>query len=141
MNGAVVLAVLAGAAIAVQVVVNGIGLRDLGVGGLIAVSGLTTGVAGLAVAAFSSRPEFASKALLFAAASGLLGTFILGGVVVAAQQGGLARTLSLVLAAQLLVGLALDRLGLSGTAPGEFGLTKLAGIVLVLAGGLLLVRG
>lgn len=130
MNGAAVLAILAGAAIAVQVVCNGFGLRDLGVGGLVAVSGLTTGVAGLAVAVLSSRPEVTGKALGFAVASGALGTFILG---------GLARTLSLVLAAQLLVGLVLDRAGLAGT-PGEFGLAKVAGIILVLAGGLLLVR-
>lgn len=139
MNGAALLAILAGAAIAVQVVCNGFGLRDLGVGGLVAVSGLTTGAAGLAVALFSSRPEITGKALVFGVASGVLGTFILGGVVVAAQWGGLARTLSLVLAAQLLVGLVLDRAGLVGE-PGEFGLAKLAGVVLVLAGGLLLVR-
>ena len=43
-----ILAVSAGVAIALQVVVNSIGLRDLGLGALIGVSGAMTALAGLA---------------------------------------------------------------------------------------------
>lgn len=140
MNPALALAMLAGVAIAVQVVFNGVGLRSLGVGGLIGVSGLATAVIGFVVAALSQRPEITSKALTAAAISGLLGSFILGSIVIAAEQNGLARTLSLVLAAQLLAGLVIDRLGLFGEA-GQLGPAKILGVALVLVGGILLVRG
>src|SRR3712207_7682979 len=90
MNPAVILAVSAGVAIALQVVANSIGLRDLGLGGLIGLSGLTTTLAGLAWALFAARPETTGRALLCAVASGLLGAFILGSIVLAASRGGLA---------------------------------------------------
>ena len=57
MGPAVFLAVSAGVAIAFQVVVNAVGLRDLGLGGLIGISGATTALAGLAWALFAARPE------------------------------------------------------------------------------------
>ncbi|MBA3610863.1 MAG: DMT family transporter [Rubrobacter sp.] len=139
MNPALVLAMFAGVAIAVQVVFNAIGMRSLGVGGLIGVSGLATAVVGFIVAFLSQRPEITTKALACAVVSGLLGSFILGSIVIAAEQNGLARTLSLVLAAQLLAGLAIDRAGLFGVA-GQLGPAKIFGIALVLVGGILLVR-
>lgn len=139
MNPALALAMLAGVAIAVQVVFNGVGQRSLGVGGLIGVSGLATAVVGFVVAFLSERPEITNKALVSAVVSGLLGSFILGSIVIAAEQNGLARTLSLVLAAQLLAGLIIDRLGLFGEA-GQLGPAKILGIALILAGGILLVR-
>lgn len=91
MNPAVFLAVSAGAAIAFQVVVNSIGLRDLGLGGLVGVSGATTALAGLAWALFTARPEATGRALVCAAASGVLGAVILGSIVVAANRGGSRR--------------------------------------------------
>ncbi len=139
MNPALALAMLAGVAIAVQVVFNGVGLRSLGVGGLIGVSGLATAVVGFVVAALSQRPEITGKALTAAAISGLLGSFILGSIVIAAEGNGLARTLSLVLAAQLLAGVVIDRLGLFGEA-GQLGPAKILGIALILVGGILLVQ-
>lgn len=139
MNPAVVLAVLAGVAIAVQVTVNAVGLRGFGVGALIGVSALTTSIIGFAIALVIQRPDFTGKAMASSVASGVLGAFILGSVVVASEQGGLARTLSLVLGAQLIAGLIIDRLGLFGSAS-QLGPVRVLGVALILVGGLLLIR-
>ena len=48
MSQALILAVTAGVAIALQVVANSVGLRDLGLGTLVGISGATTAMAGLA---------------------------------------------------------------------------------------------
>lgn len=141
MNPALVLAVLAGVAIALQVVANSVGMKSLGIGGLVAVSGLTTGSMGFAVAMFLTPPEFTGRAVTAALASGLLGAFIVSAITLAAGQGGLAQTLSLVIASQLIVGLVLDRLGVFGPAAADIGLAKLLGIALILVGGVLVVRG
>ncbi|MCA1687578.1 MAG: DMT family transporter [Actinobacteria bacterium] len=140
MNPAVIIGVSAGVAIALQVVVNTIGLRDLGLGALIGVSGGTTAFVGLAWALFAARPEATGRALLCALASGLLGAFIVGSIVLAANRGGLAQTLSLVIASQLVFGLAIDRLGVFGPIAQEVGLLKVLGVVLILVGGVLVVR-
>lgn len=141
MNQAVVLALLAGLAIASQVVVNALGIRLLGVGALIGVSGLATALAGFATAIFmAARPEITVRALLYGSASGLIGAFILGAIVLAAAGGGLAQTLSLVIASQLVAGILIDRTGLFGPAVANLGPLKLLGLAMVLAGGILVVR-
>ena len=140
MNTGAILAAMAGLAIAAQVVVNTLAIRSLGVGALIGVSGLATAAAGFAMALFA-RPEFTGRAMLYAIASGLLGAFILGVIVLAAGRAGLAQTLSLVIASQLIVGLLIDRTGLFGPAAADFGLFKVLGVALVLVGGVLVVRG
>jgi transporter family-2 protein len=127
-------------AIAFQVVVNAVGLRDLGLGALIGISGATTALAGLAWALFAARPEATGRALLCAATSGLLGAFILSSIVLAANRAGLAQTLSLVIASQLVFGLAIDRLGIFSPTAQEVGVLKVLGIALILAGGVLVVR-
>ena len=139
MNPAVFLAVSAGVAIVFQVVVNSIGLRDLGLGGLIGVLGATTALAGLAWALFTARPEATGRALVCAAAFGVLGAFILGSIVVAANRGRLTQTLSLVIASQAVFGLAIDHLGVFGPAAQMIGALKVLGVTLVLAGGVLVV--
>jgi transporter family-2 protein len=140
MNTGAVLAAFAGLAIAAQVVVNTLGIRTLGVGALIGVSGLATAAAGFAMALYA-RPEFAGRAMLYGVTSGLLGAFILAAIVVAAGRAGLAQTLSLVIASQLIAGLLIDRTGLFGPAAADFGLLKVLGVALVLVGGILVVRG
>lgn len=139
MNAGAVLAALAGLAIAAQVVVNTLGIRYLGVGALIGVSGVATAIVGFAAAVFS-RPEFTGRAMLWATVSGILGAFILAAIVLTAGRAGLAQTLSLVIASQLIVGLIIDRTGLFGPAAADFGLLKVLGVVLILIGGLLVVR-
>ena len=140
MNPAVILAVSAGVAIAFQVVVNAVGLRDLGLSGLIGVSGTATAFAGLAWALFAAKPEATGRALLCAVASGLLGAFILSTIVLAANRAGLAQTLSLVISSQLVFGLAIDRLGAFGPAAQELGTLKILGIALIVVGSVLVVR-
>ena len=140
MNIGFVLAVFAGVAIATQVLVNSVGLRDLGIGGLVGISGFATGVVGLALALAAGRLEVTGKALACAAASGVLGAFILGSIVLAANEGGIARTLSLVIAAQLIAGLVIDRSGFFGEAAQQIGSARIVGIALILAGGILLIR-
>lgn len=139
MNAGAVLAALAGLAIAAQVVVNTLGIRYLGVGALIGVSGVATAIVGFATAIFS-RPEFTGRAMLWATVSGILGAFILAAIVLAAGRAGLAQTLSLVIASQLIAGLVIDRTGLFGPAAADFGLLKVLGIAMILAGGILVVR-
>ncbi len=140
MNTGTILAAMAGLAIAAQVVVNTLGIRYLGVGALIGVSGLATAAAGFAVALFS-RPEFTARAMLYGIASGVLGAFILGAIVLAAGRAGLAQTLSLVIASQLVAGLLIDRTGLFGPVAADLGLLKMLGVALILVGGILVVRG
>lgn len=89
MNTGAILAAFAGLAIAAQVVVNTLGIRSLGVGALIGVSGLATAAAGFA-AALLSRPELTGRSAAYAVTSGLLGAFILAAIVVAAGRAGLA---------------------------------------------------
>jgi transporter family-2 protein len=140
MSPALILAVSAGVAIALQVVANSVGLRDLGLGALIAISGGTTALVGLALALFAARPEATGRAVLCAVASGLLGAFIVGSIVLAANRGGLAQTLSLVIGSQLLFGLAIDRLGIFGPIAQGVGVLKVVGVLLILAGGILVVH-
>ena len=108
-------------------------------GALIGVSGLATAAAGFAMALFA-RPELTGRAMVYAVVSGLLGAFILAAIVVAAGRAGLAQTLSLVVASQLIAGLLIDRTGLFGPAAADFGLIKVLSVALILAGGVLVVR-
>jgi len=138
---AVLLPVVAGAAIALQTVLNSLGMRFLSLGGLIGFSGLVTSLIGFAAAAvFLTRPEVTWRAILYAVGSGLIGAFVLAAIVLSARMVGLGQTLSLLIASQLLVGLLVDRAGLFGPAVQDFGLLKVLGVVLILIGGVLVVR-
>jgi len=138
---AVLLPVVAGAAIALQTVLNSLGMRFLSLGGLIGFSGLVTSLIGFGAAAvFLTRPEVTWRAILYAVGSGLIGAFVLAAIVLAARMVGLGQTLSLLIASQLLVGLLVDRAGLFGPAVQDFGLLKVLGVVLILIGGVLVVR-
>jgi transporter family-2 protein len=63
-----------------------------------------------------------------------------GSIVLAANRGGLAQTLSLVIATQLVFGLVIDRLGVFGPLAQSVGLLKILGVILILIGGILVVR-
>ena len=141
MKIALLLPVVAGAAIAVQTVLNSLGMRALGLGGLIGFSGLVTSLLGFAsAAAFLSRPELDGRALLCALGSGFIGAFVLAAIVLSARATGLGQTLSLLIASQLLVGLLVDRAGLFGAAAQDLSPAKVLGAALILVGGVLVVR-
>jgi transporter family-2 protein len=140
MNYAVVLAVSAGAAVAFQTVFNSLGMRSLGLGAMIGASALVTSLLGFLAAAFLARPEVSGRAISYAVASGFVGAFVLAAIVLAARQAGLAQALSLLIASQLLAGLLVDRMGLFGPAAQDFGPLKVLGVLLVVVGGVLVVR-
>jgi len=138
MRSTLILAVLAGVCVAVQTSLTGAAQRTLGPAVLVAISGLTTGGCALLVAFFVAKPEFTGRAVGYAVASGVLGAVIVGSIAVAAGQGGVARALSLVIAAQLITGLLLDALGVFG-AGADFSILKALGVILIVAGGALVV--
>jgi transporter family-2 protein len=138
MRSTLILAVLAGVCVAVQTSLTGAAQRTLGPAVLVAISGLTTGLCALLVSFFVTKPEFTARAITYAVASGVLGAVIVGSIAVAAGEAGVARALSLVIAAQLITGLVLDALGIFG-AGADFSIPKALGIVLIIAGGALVV--
>ena len=141
MNIAVLLPLVAGVAIALQTVLNSLGMRFLGLGSLIGFSGLVTSLLGfVAAAVLLARPEVTGRAIVYAVGSGLIGAFVLAAIVLSARMEGLGQTLSLLIASQLLVGLLVDRAGLFGPAVQDLGVLKVAGVVLILIGGVLVVR-
>ena len=131
---------LAGVSVALQTSFNAGAQRLIGPYLLVAISGLTTGLVGLSVALLFGRPELNGRAVGYSLASGVLGAVIVGSIAVAASQGGVARALSLVIGAQLIFSLILDRLGLFGAGASEISLLKVAGVALILVGGILVVR-
>jgi bacterial/archaeal transporter family-2 protein len=60
--------------------------------------------------------------------------------VLSARMAGLGQTLSLLIASQLLVALLVDRVGLFGPAEQDLSLLKVVGVVLILIGGVVVVR-
>jgi transporter family-2 protein len=138
MRSILILAVLAGVCVAVQTSLTAAAQRTLGPAVLVAISGLTTGGCALLVSFFVARPEFTGRAVGYALASGVLGAVIVGSIAVAAGQGGVARALSLVIAAQLIAGLLLDALGVFG-AGADFSVLKALGVALIVVGGVLVV--
>jgi transporter family-2 protein len=138
MKSTLLLAVFAGACVAVQTSLTGAAQRTLGPLVLVAISGLTTSMFALSISFVVAKPEFTGRAVVYAAASGVLGAVILGSIAVAAGQAGVARALSLVIATQLLVGLVLDAFGVFG-AGADFSVLKALGVLLIIAGGALVV--
>lgn len=140
MRLAVLLAMVAGVSVALQTSFNAGAQRIIGPLALVAISGITTGLVGLSVALFFGRPELSGRAVGYSLVSGVLGAVIVGSIAVAASQGGVARALSLVIGTQLVASLILDRLGLFGAGASEVSLLKVAGVALILIGGILVVR-
>ena len=138
MRSTLILAALAGVCVAVQTSLTGAAQRSLGPAVLVAISGLTTGLCALVVSFFVAKPEFTGRAVIYALASGVLGAVIVGSIAVAAGQAGVARALSLVIAAQLITGLVLDALGVFG-AGADFSIPRALGVALIIAGGALVV--
>ena len=138
MRYTLILAALAGVCVAVHTSLTGSAQRTLAPPVLVAISGLTTGFCALLVSFFVAKPDFTGRAVTYAVASGVLGAVIVGSIAAAAGQAGVARALSLVIAAQLITGLVLDALGIFG-AGAAFSLPKALGVVLIIAGGALVV--
>jgi uncharacterized membrane protein YdcZ (DUF606 family) len=137
---AILLALVAGVAVAVQAGLLGQAQKALGPVMTAGISGLATGAVGVAAALLFARPESVGfKPVGFAIVTGCLGAFIVGSIAYGTGQAGIARTLSLVIGAQLLVGFLLDASGFFGGEATLSWATAL-GILLILVGGLLVVR-
>jgi transporter family-2 protein len=134
---AIVIAIVVGVAVAFQANLTSAAQRTMGPVVMVAFSGLATTAVAAGISLFLARP---GRAVVYAVVSGILGALILGGIAFAAGQGGVARTISLVIASQLLVSLILDSVGLFGTNPRGFGPPTILGVVLILIGGVLVVR-
>lgn len=139
MKAVVLLAVLAGLCVAVQTNLTAVAQRVLGAPVLVGISGFSTSLTALVVALTLAKPDFSGRAVGYAVVSGILGAVIVGAIAIAASQGGVARALSLVIASQLVFGLLLDALGVFGNAP-DVGVLKVLGVLLIIAGGVLVVR-
>ena len=134
MKLAVVLALVVGVAVAFQANLTSVAQRTMGPLFMVALSGLATAAVAGGISPFLAKPEFTGRAVVYAVASGVLGALILGGIAYAAGQGGVARTISLVIATQLLVGLVLDSIGLFGADPQGFSPLTILGVLLILIG-------
>ena len=140
MKLAVVLSLVVGVAVAFQANLTLVAQRTMGPVFMVALSGFATAAVAAGISPFLAKPELTGRAVVYAVASGVLGALILGGIAYAAGQGGVARTISLVIATQLLAGLVLDSIGLFGAHPRGFSLLTILGVLLIMTGGVLVVR-
>ena len=114
--------------------------RTMGPVFMVTLSGFATAAVAAGISPFLAKPELTGRAVVYAVAFGILGALLLGGIAYAAGQGGVARTISLVIGTQLLVGLVLDRIGLFGADPRGFSPLTILGVLLILICGVLVVR-
>jgi len=136
--GAAFIAVGAGAALAIQAVLNGDTAR---IAGLVptAAGSLLAGSLLLAIAAAGSgaAPALRPSTVL----AGALGALYVGGTVLAVQRLGATATTGAVVGGQVLVGLILDRLGAFGLARHDITAPRVFGAALVIGGLSLLMSG
>jgi len=135
---------LAGVGLAVQAPTNAALARA---GGSVTLAALVsfllgTGVLAAAWLVIDRTPPAALKgAPGWAWAGGLYGAGFVAAMAYATPRLGLAATLTLAVASQLATALALDHFGLLGLRAAPVSATRVAGVVLVLAGVLLVRRG
>lgn len=140
--GAVLVAVLAGAAISVQSLFSGIIGRRLGVmeaAFVIHLVGLA--LAGVLMVAMRGGNLAAWRAVPWhACVAGLLGVGIVASVSYAVPRLGLATALTLTIVAQLLLGALLDNFGWLGASPHPLTATRAVGMAVLIVGTWLVVR-
>jgi bacterial/archaeal transporter family-2 protein len=141
---AVVLCVFAGLAGAVQVAVMGALGDRIGTIGAIAFATIVSAVLALAVllVAQHSLGAFAraTRQPWWMLLGGVVGLFILLAITVGGSRIGVASTVGILIAGQLVMGAAIDRFGLFGTKQISLHWPRLAGIVLLGAGAALSLR-
>ena len=138
------LVVAAGAAVAVQAGVNGRLGGFLGNPALASLVSFLVGTAALLLYAAITRPALPDSATLtrippWAWIGGLLGAFYVAMAIIATPRLGVAVTLGLVVAGQMLGSVLVDHFGALGLARQPLSLPRLLGIALII-GGVVLVR-
>jgi len=138
------LVLLAGVGLAVQAPTNAALARTSGSVLLAALVSFIVGsiVLALAWAAIDrTSPAALRGAPVWAWVGGLYGACFVAAMAFAAPRLGLATTLTVAIATQLATALVLDHFGLLGLKVAPISLWKVAGVVLVLAGVVLVLRG
>lgn len=102
-----------------------------------------TAALGILAAILHARPDIAaSKALpWYAWVGGLYGAIFVVAAAWAVPRLGVATTITLMVAGQLMISLVLDHFGALGVPQAPISLTRLAGVALVIGGVLLVRRG
>ncbi|WP_296612965.1 DMT family transporter [Sphingomonas sp.] len=141
---ALVFVLLAGIGLAVQAPTNAALART---SGSVLLAALASFVAGSVVLALTwaaidrTSPAALRGAPAWAWAGGLYGACFVAAMAYAAPRLGLATTLTIAIASQLATALVLDHFGLFGLRAAPISVGKVVGVVLVLAGVVLVRRG
>jgi len=141
---AILFVLLAGVGLAVQAPTNAALARTSGSVLLAALVSFIVGSIVLAlawVAIDRTSPATLRGAPVWAWVGGLYGACFVAAMAYAAPRLGLATTLTIAIATQLATALVLDHFGLLGLKVAPISLWKVAGVVLVLAGVVLVRRG
>ncbi len=141
----ILLALAIGAGLPVQAGVNAAMARHVGRPEWAALVNFAVGLVGLAAWLFATRaapPSAAAlaKAPIWAWTGGLLGAFYVSAVVVLAPRLGVAVTLGLSVAGQMLAALLLDHYGLVGLATRPVSAQRVVGAALLVVGVVLIRR-
>lgn len=141
---AVVLVALAGGFVGMQAPINARLGRQVGSLQAATVSFIVGTLALLAISALSSGGLSSlgsvGKVPWWALVGGLLGAFYVTVALIAVRTLGASSLTALVVAGQLAVAVAIDRFGLFGIAKQQIAASRIAGLVLLLAGVVLVVR-
>ena len=141
---ALLFVLLAGVGLAVQAPTNAALAKA---SGSVLLAALVSFIAGSVVLALTwaaidrTAPTALRGAPAWAWAGGLYGACFVAAMAYAAPRLGLATTLTIAIASQLATALLLDHFGLLGLKEAPISLGKVAGVVLVLAGVVLVRRG
>ena len=102
-----------------------------------------TAALGLLAAILHTRPDIAASRALpwYAWVGGLYGAIFVVAAAWAVPRLGVAMTITLLVAGQLMISLVLDHFGALGVPQAPISLTRLAGVALVIGGVLLVRRG
>ncbi|MFN7115347.1 MAG: DMT family transporter [Saprospiraceae bacterium] len=141
----ILIAFVAGAILPVQASINAKMAKFAGGPVMAALLSFAVGTIGLLLFALFSQPNFSlqlantRQAPAYAWIAGILGAFYVVGSVYLLPKLGVALTFSLIIAGQMLVTLVLDHYGLLGVPVKPINLPRLLGILLIIAG-VILVR-
>jgi len=139
------LAFVSGLLLTIQVGLNAALRNAFGNPGTAALANFMVGTAGLFAYLLITRAEWPGRAALSGAPAwawfgGLLGAFYVGSSVVVGPRLGAAALLALTVFGQLVASLIVDNYGWLGFPQHPLTLTRCAGVVLLLAGVVLIVR-
>jgi bacterial/archaeal transporter family-2 protein len=134
-----ILAFLCGAIYPIQGSFNGKLLSHVGSPIITAIISFLAGLAGLVILGFVNKVHWQQLLLVknapwYAWTGGLLGAFYVATVVIVLPRLGTVLTFSLIVAGQLVLSIIMDHFGLLGNTVRELSLGRLAGIVLLVIG-------